>query len=157
MSNIYTIIAASTQYTFLVFGAGFLCGMIRVPFMEPMLGERTATLFEMPIMLFAMWRSARFIVARLGQAGWGGAPAAAGDGDKPGRRPARIDFVVLGFLSLLQILAAEMGLYVWVHWHEGKTLANWAGDRDPVAGTAFFAMLGLYALLPAWIAPAEIG
>jgi hypothetical protein len=60
-----SFITTSLLYTSLVFSAGFLCGVIRVPFIQPYLGDRGAQLLEMPIMFLAIWKSARFIVERL--------------------------------------------------------------------------------------------
>ena len=51
MSDLATrTIKAGIAYFALVFGAGFVLGMIRVPFLVPRLGERVAELVEMPFM-----------------------------------------------------------------------------------------------------------
>lgn len=146
MSTLGSILKASTQYTLLVFSAGFLCGMIRVPFILPMLGDRHAQLLEMPIMFLAMRRSARFIVNSLHH----------GEQEQETAKPSMLNFVAVGLLGLIQMVAAEMGLYLWMHWHEGKTFADWVRDRDAVAGSVFFAMLGIYAALPALVAQEQI-
>ena len=52
-------IKAGMTYFALVFGAGFLLGSIRVPFLVPRLGERAAELIEMPFMFVAIVVSAR--------------------------------------------------------------------------------------------------
>jgi hypothetical protein len=46
----------------LVFGAGFLLGAIRVLFLVPRLGVRTAELLEMPLKLVIIICAARFVV-----------------------------------------------------------------------------------------------
>ncbi len=45
------ILRAAVFYFLLVFGAGFLLGIGRVLLIVPLLGERTAELLEMPLML----------------------------------------------------------------------------------------------------------
>ena len=55
-------IKAGLAYFALVFGAGFVLGSIRVPFLVPRFGERVAELIEMPIMFVVILVSARFIV-----------------------------------------------------------------------------------------------
>jgi predicted MFS family arabinose efflux permease len=52
-------------YFMLVFGAGFVSGSIRVPFLVPRLGERAAELIEMPFMLVVIVLSAQFITRRF--------------------------------------------------------------------------------------------
>jgi hypothetical protein len=49
-------------YFALVFGVGFLLGIVRVLALVPRLGERWAELAEMPLMLVAIILSARFVV-----------------------------------------------------------------------------------------------
>ena len=44
------IIKAGLAYFALVMGAGFLLGMVRIPFLVPRFGERLAELMEMPLM-----------------------------------------------------------------------------------------------------------
>lgn len=53
------LMAAATSYFFIVFGVGFLCGPIRVFWLEPRLGEALATACEAPFLLAAMWLAAR--------------------------------------------------------------------------------------------------
>ena len=56
---------AALAYFALVFGAGFILGSIRVPFLVPRLGERVAELIEMPFMFVIIVFAARFIVKRF--------------------------------------------------------------------------------------------
>jgi hypothetical protein len=56
------IVKAGILYFALVFGAGFVLGPIRVFWVVPHLGERTAELVEMPIMFMVMIVAARRIV-----------------------------------------------------------------------------------------------
>ena len=48
------IVPASLTYASLVFAGGFVCGMIRVPILLPLIGVRYAELVEMPIMAFIL-------------------------------------------------------------------------------------------------------
>jgi hypothetical protein len=59
------ILLTSLLYTSLVFFAGFLCGLIRIPILEPYLGDRRAQLLETPFMVLAIWKSAQYMVAGL--------------------------------------------------------------------------------------------
>ena len=56
---------AGIAYFALVFGTGFLLGIIRVPFLVPRLGVRTAELIEMPFMFVAILFAARYVVRRF--------------------------------------------------------------------------------------------
>ena len=47
------LVAATILYFPIVFGTGFLCGPIRVFWLEPRLGEALATLCEAPFLLAA--------------------------------------------------------------------------------------------------------
>lgn len=143
MQKIKDIISSSILYSLLVFGAGFICGSIRVPIVQPLLGDRHAQLLEMPIMLVAMWRSADFVVGRLRDSGSDDVSSVGG------MKGGKYWYFALGLLALGWLLAAEAGLYLWINEHEGKGIKDWIMDRDPVAGAAFFGMLGLYAVLPA--------
>jgi len=60
------IIKAGFAYFSLAFGAGFVMGAIRVPFLVPRLGERLAELIEMPFMFIVIVLAARFITKRFG-------------------------------------------------------------------------------------------
>lgn len=120
-------VAAGIAYFVLVFGAGFVLGSIRVPFLVPRLGERVAELIEMPFMLAVIWVSARFIARRFAL------PASMG---------VRLS---AGLLALGLLVAAEAFLAVAL---QERTLAQYVASRDPVAGTVYLAMLALYALMP---------
>jgi len=118
-----------------------MCGTIRVPILQPALGDGVAQLLEMPVMLVAIWQSARYVVKRMQR-------SEASTKRQTGARLGKLQYFIMGLLALGWMLAAEVGLYLAVHWHEGKGLWNWVQDRDFVAGQVFFASLGLYAILP---------
>src|SRR5690349_18354491 len=52
-------------YFLLIFGAGFILGTVRVLLIVPHVGERTAELLEMPLMLIATVLAARWITRRF--------------------------------------------------------------------------------------------
>jgi len=132
-------IKAGMAYFALVFGAGFVLGALRVPFLVPRLGERMAELTEMPFMLVVIVMAARFIVRRFGL---------------PGTAPARLG---AGLLALAVLLGAEVLLAVTL---QDRTLGEYVASRDPVSGTVYLAMLALFAAMPlvlARVRPASRG
>ena len=122
---------AGALYFVLVFGAGFVLGPIRILWLAPRVGERAAELIEEPIMLAVIFLAARWITRRLA------VPAAAG---------ARL---AMGFAGLALLLAAEFSLVLGLR---GLTLADYFAQRDPVAGAVYYAMLGVFALMPLLLA-----
>ncbi len=120
-------IKAGMSYFALVFGAGFVLGAIRVPFLVPRLGERVAELVEMPFMFVVIVLSARFITGRFAL------PAGA------------VPRLGAGFLALGLLAAAEVLLAVAL---QDRTLGEYVASRDPVSGTVYLAMLALFALMP---------
>lgn len=125
------ILRAGTAYFAMVFGAGFFLGAIRVPFLAPRLGERTAELIEMPFMFLVIVMSARFITRRF---------------NLP---PGPVQRLGVGFLALMLLLAAEILLAVAL---QDRTIIEYLASRDPVSGSVYLAMLGIFALLPFAIA-----
>ena len=120
-------IKAGLAYFALVFGAGFVLGSIRVPFLVPRFGERVAELVEMPIMFIVILISARFIVRRF---------------FLPPDVRTRLG---AGLLALGLLLAAEVLLAVVL---QDRTLGEYVASRDPVSGTVYLAMLALFAVMP---------
>jgi hypothetical protein len=116
------ILRAGTSYFALVFGAGFLLGSFRVPFLVPRLGERAAELLEAPVMLAVIFVAARHVVRRFGLT----AEAS----------------LFVGVLALALLIGAELILSAAM----GRNIT----DRDPVSGAVFLASLTLYAVLP-WL------
>lgn len=121
------IIKAGLAYFVLVFGAGFMLGAIRVPFLVPRVGERIAELIEMPLMFVVVVLSARFIVRRFAL---------------PATTSTRL---VVGLLALGLLLAAEILLAVAI---QKQSLGDYIASRDPVSGTVFLLMLVLFGLMP---------
>jgi hypothetical protein len=122
---------AGVLYFALVFAAGFGLGIMRVFWIVPHLGERTAELLEMPLMLGVMIMAARWIVHRLAI---------------PPTRSARLG---MGGVALGLLLAAEWVLVVWLR---GLSIGAYVAGRDPVGGTMYLLMLGVFALMPLCVA-----
>jgi hypothetical protein len=124
-------IKAGMTYFALVFGAGFVLGSLRVPFLVPRLGERAAELIEMPFMFVVLWMSARFIIKRY---------------SLPANVSARLG---AGFVALGLLVAAEVLLAVAL---QERTLGEYVASRDPVSGSVYLAMLALLAVMPLGLA-----
>jgi len=122
------IARAAALYFALVFGAGFALGTIRVPWLEPLVGERAAVMIEAPLMLVAIVLAACFIARRsAGRIGTRGLLAA-------------------GAAAALFVLAADVAVGVALR---GMTPAQVFVERDPVSGTVYYALVALFALAPA--------
>jgi hypothetical protein len=117
------------MYFALVFGAGFLLGSIRVPFLVPRLGERTAELLEAPVMLAVIFFASRFVVRRFALS-------------SSARRS-----IVVGLWALALLLVAELLLAVAL---QGRSVADYVSSRDPIAGGVYVVSLVLFGLMP-WL------
>jgi hypothetical protein len=118
---------AGTLYFVMVFAAGFALGIVRVLLLVPRLGERTAQLLETPVMIVISYFTARWIVRRFAL---------------PSSALIRLG---VGSLALALMLAFEFGLVLPLR---GLTLAEYFAARDPVAGSAYYIALLLFALFP---------
>lgn len=128
-SSVKPLELAALLYFALVFGAGFLLGVVRVLVLEPRVGERAAELAEMPVMLTVSWLAAGFVCRRYRASLNTGGRAA-----------------IVGLMALLLLVLAET-LLVAV---QGRNLYEYIATRDPVAGSAYLVALGLFAAMP-WI------
>lgn len=120
-------VPAALRHFGVVFACGFLLALIRVPWLEPRLGERAAELIEMPLMLAVILWSSRRVARR-----W-----------TDGVRSTRL---VAGVLALTLLVAAEL---VLAYTLDGLGPVAYATSRDPVAGTAYALCLLVLALAPA--------
>jgi hypothetical protein len=122
---------AGTLYFALVFGGGFLLGTIRVLWVAPRFGARTAELMEAPIMFVVTILAARWVARCL---------------SVPPTPAARlgVGFVALGFL-----VAAEFTVVLGLR---GLPVSQYLADRDPVAGTVYLVMLGFFTVMPVLVA-----
>lgn len=118
---------AGVLYFALVFAAGFLLGPVRLLWLVPRFGTRAAELMEAPLMLAVILASARWVSRVLAV---------------PFGRASRL---AMGGLALGLMIAAEFTL---VRWLRGLSLADYLAGRDPVAGTVYYALLGLLTVAP---------
>jgi len=125
------IFKPGAAYFGLVFGAGFLLGCIRVPFLVPRLGERVAELMEMPVQFVVIVLAGRFVVRRF---------------SLPSDTPVRLG---VGLVALGLSLAAELLLAVAM---AGRSVGQYLASRDPVSGSVYLVMLLFFALLPLLLA-----
>jgi hypothetical protein len=125
------VLKAGALYFALAFGAGFVLGTIRILWVVPRVGERTAELMETPIMLVVIILAARWVARRLASS------------SSPTTRLG-VGCVALGFL-----LVAEWTMVLWLR---GLTMGEYVASRDPVAGTVYLVMLGVFAVMPLLVA-----
>ena len=123
------VVAAGVVYFLAVFGAGFVLGPIRVLWLVPRVGVRTAELLEMPIMLLVIVLAARWIARRFAV---------------PSATATRFG---MGLVALALLLTAEFMLVLWL---QGMTVREYLAARDPVSGAVYLAMLSVFAAMP-WL------
>ena len=119
---------AATSYFALTFSAGFVMGLIRVPFVQPRLGARLAELLEMPLMLLVIVFAARFVVRHFALPN------------------IKLHRLAVGLLALHMMLGAELLLAVAL---QERSLSAYIASRDPISGLVYLGMLLLFALMPA--------
>ncbi len=121
------ILRSGLLYFTLVFGVGFILGTIRTLWLVPRLGQRTAELIEEPIMFVVIVLASRWVIQRMRVLP---------------RVSARLG---VGFVALGLLLIAELGVTVGI---QRLTLSQYIASRDPVAGTVYLIMLGVFAAMP---------
>jgi type IV secretory pathway TrbD component len=121
------VLKAAVLYFAMVFGFGFVFGTIRTLWLVPRVGVRAGELMEMPLMLIVIIVAARFISRTL-LAGTSVAVRLA-----------------VGGIALVLMMGAEFGFVLWLR---GISLRQYLATRDPVSGTAYYVLLGLFAILP---------
>lgn len=117
-------------YFLMLFAAGFLLGMVRVPLLVPRLGERAAELIEAPVMLVAIYLGARYLVKKF--------PAA-----------SKWEYLASGLVGLGLLLAAECAVVLLLR---KDTIGEYIAGRDPVAGSVYLLLLLMFALMPWMVA-----
>lgn len=122
-----TAVLRGVVYFGLVFGVGFLLGIVRVLAVEPRVGERWAELGEAPLMLVAIVLSSRFVVRRF-----------------PG---VRASYLASGGLALLLLVVVELSVVLGIR---GVSIGEYFGMRDPVAMRVYLIMLVVFAAMP-WL------
>jgi hypothetical protein len=115
-------------YFTLVFGVGFLLGIVRVLLLEPHVGGRWAELAEMPLMLIAIVLAAGFVVRRF-----------------PASR--RGNYLVSGIVALILLVVVEFSVVLGIR---GLSIREYFAERDPIAGDVYALMLIIFAGMP-WL------
>jgi hypothetical protein len=126
------ILKAGALYFALVFGAGFVIGAIRILWVVPRFGTRIAELMEAPIMFVVTILAARWIVRRL---------------VVPPKLSNRLG---MGCVGLGLMLVAEFTLVLWLR---GLSINEYLATRDPMSGTVYYVMLGVFCIMPLLVAP----
>jgi hypothetical protein len=125
--SVLTVIKAGITYFGLVFGMGFVFGTMRVLLIVPQVGERLAELLEMPLILAVIFLAARWVVNRF---------------QIPPNLAQRLP---IGLLALVLVVLLEFTVVLGLR---GLTIGEYLKTRDPVSGTVYYLMLGLFALMP---------
>lgn len=118
---------AALLYFAIVFAAGFGLGIIRTLWIAPRASARLAELMEAPVMLGVTIVAARCVVLYL---------------RIPSAPSVRLR---MGGISLCLMLAAEFGLVLWLR---GLSVRQYLATRDPVSGTVYYVLLGVFAVMP---------
>jgi hypothetical protein len=126
------ILKAGALYFAIVFGAGFVLGPIRILWAVPCFGTRMAELMETPIMFVVTILAARWVVRRLAV---------------PPKPSSRLG---MGCVGLGLMLVAEFGLVLWLR---GLSIGDYLATRDPVSGTVYYVMLGVFCIMPLLVSP----
>jgi hypothetical protein len=126
------ILKAGVLYFALVFGAGFVLGPIRILWAVPRFGTRVAELMEAPIMFVVTILAARWVVRRL---------------TVPPKASSRFG---MGCVGLGLMLVAEFTLVLWLR---GLSISEYLASRDPVSGTVYYVMLGVFCIMPLLVSP----
>lgn len=121
------VLKAPVLYFAVVFGAGFVLGPIRILWVIPRVGTRMAELLEEPIMFVITVVTARWVVRRFAL---------------PPTPSSRLG---MGGIALSLMLIAE---FTFVLWLRGLSIREYLAGREPVAGTIYYLMLGLFAVIP---------
>ncbi len=121
-----SILKAGVLYFTLVFGAGFVLGIIRTLWVVPRFGTRMAELMETPVMLVVTIVAARWIVLHFAV---------------PSTPSSRLG---MGCIALVLLLLAEFGFVLWLR---GLSIRDYLATRDPVSGTVYYVMLAAFAVM----------
>lgn len=128
---IVQILKAGILYFALVFGIGFMLGMIRTLWVVPRVGTRMAELMETPVMFVIIIVVSRWVVLHLLIS------------SVPSAR------LGMGGIGLGLLLLAEFGLVVWIR---GLSIRQYLSTRDRISGAVYYVMLGLFAIMPLLVA-----
>jgi len=121
---------AGALYFAMVFGVGCLIGPVRILWLVPRVGVRSAELMEAPIMLVVSLYAAHWTIRWL---------------TMPAIVSSRLG---MGILALALMLMAEFSLVLWLR---GMSLKQYLATRDPVSGTVYYLVLGMFAVIPVFV------
>ena len=108
-----------------------MLGPIPILWVVPRFGTRMAELMETPIILVVVVVAARWIVRRLAV---------------PSTPSCQLG---IGCVALSLMLVAEFTLVLWLR---GLSISEYFANRDPVSGTVYYVMLGVFAVMPLLVA-----
>lgn len=125
------IFKAGVIYFAVVFGTGLVLGPIRILWAVPRFGTRMAELMETPIVFAVTIITAKWIVRRLAVP------------------PTSFSRIGMGCIALGLLLLSEFTLVLWLR---GLSINEYLASRDPVSGTVYYVMLGVFAIIPLLVA-----
>jgi len=115
-------------YFAVVFGFGFALGTMRVLWVAPVMGERNAELAETPLMLLAIFFTARWVVHRY-------------------PLDASLAYAGSGVIALGLMLGFEFLLVLELR---GLPISDYLASRDPLSLAVYAASLIVFAGMP-WV------
>lgn len=121
------ILKAGLLYFVIVFGAGFVLGIIRTLWVVPSVGTRTAELMEMPFMLVVIVLAAKFVIKHYNVT------------------PAPILRLGIGLVAFVILLATEFTVVLWLR---GLSIGEYLATRDPVSASVYYTMLLIFLFMP---------
>lgn len=121
------IFKSGLMYFLTVFGAGFALAFIRIPFLVPQFGVRTAELMETPVMLAVIYWASRRLIRIHPELCW----------------PSRL---AAGMVALVLLVGAEL---LVAYALGGRSISQYIASRDPVSGSVYLASLLVFAVAPA--------
>ena len=125
-----TALRAGAVYFTIVFGLGFILGVIRTIILEPSTGKTIATLIEAPLMLTASFFVAKQLIQRF-----------AVTSELAPR-------LAMGFVAFAMLLGAEAVLAGPLR---GWTLTEWISHFTTTEGQLSLALFAIFAVIPALI------
>lgn len=130
MDKMNSILEASVWYFLLVFGCGFIFGIIRELWTIQYFGKDQAELFEAPLMLLVIIAAAYWVMRHQAIA------------------PQMLPRLSIGMLALLYLLIAELGVMLGIR---GLSFTEYANQQTSLNDLIYFTMLLVYAVMPALI------
>jgi hypothetical protein len=121
--DVSQILKAAGVYFTVVFGVGFVLGIIRVVWIVPLLGIGNAELLEQPFMLIAVFLTARWVVHQFGS------------------KLNRTEILSMGLIAFGVMVLIEVMVALFLQ-------PVRAGDT--LSGVAYLLNLGMFALMP-WL------